>query len=71
MAHITANTSARDSVFANLRAFLADTAKSFVQFYQYRKTLNELAKLNDRELEDLGMSRGEITSIATKAVYGL
>ncbi|MFU1478458.1 DUF1127 domain-containing protein [Roseovarius sp. C7] len=37
---------------------------------EYNKTRNELAGLSDRSLADLGISRGEITAISHKAVYG-
>ena len=37
---------------------------------EYNKTRNELASLSDRSLADLGISRGEITAISRKAVYG-
>ena len=38
---------------------------------QYRKTLNELSRLSDRELEDIGVMRGDISEIARRNVYGI
>jgi uncharacterized protein YjiS (DUF1127 family) len=35
-------------------------------FFRYRETVRELSKLSDRELDDLGISRGDIASIAAK-----
>jgi uncharacterized protein YjiS (DUF1127 family) len=32
----------------------------------YRRTVNELSKLSNRELEDLGLSRYDITSVARR-----
>lgn len=37
------------------------------QAYRYYKTIFELARLSDMELEQLGMSRAEIVFIAYKA----
>lgn len=37
----------------------------------YTQTLRELNALTDRELMDLGLVRGNITSIAREAAYGL
>ena len=34
----------------------------------YRDTVNELGRLSNRELADLGINRGEIAAIARKAV---
>jgi uncharacterized protein YjiS (DUF1127 family) len=35
----------------------------------FRKTVNELASLSDRELNDLGLCRSMITDVARSAVY--
>lgn len=34
-----------------------------------RSTINELSKLTDRELNDIGISRGDIYSVAHEAYY--
>ena len=36
----------------------------------YRQTLRELNNLTDRDLNDLGIHRSMITSVATEAAYG-
>ena len=51
------------SPFARLRRAITD-------YWLYRKTLDELAALNDRELADLGISRLSIREIAHESVYG-
>ena len=33
-------------------------------YFRYRETVNELSRLTDRELDDLGISRYEIESVA-------
>jgi uncharacterized protein YjiS (DUF1127 family) len=49
--------------FARLRKAISD-------YRLYRKTLDELAALNNRELADLGISRFSIREIAHESVYG-
>lgn len=34
----------------------------------YRNTVSELSRLSNRELADLGISRGEIHTVARKAI---
>jgi uncharacterized protein YjiS (DUF1127 family) len=36
----------------------------------YRQTFNELSSMSDRELYDLGFTRGDIHGIAHEATYG-
>lgn len=49
-----------DGVLANLRAHRARRAA-------FRRTYDELAVLNDRELNDLGLSRTDIPAVARQA----
>lgn len=37
----------------------------------YRRTVNELTRLSDRELHDLGISRSEIRGLARSTVTGV
>ncbi|MBL4726450.1 MAG: DUF1127 domain-containing protein [Rhizobiaceae bacterium] len=39
----------------------------FRQWRSYRRTVNELNTLTTRELDDLGISRGDIPFVARKA----
>ncbi|ALN75730.1 DUF1127 domain-containing protein [Aureimonas sp. AU20] len=43
-------------------------ARSFNAWRQYRSTANELNRLSQRELSDLGISRSEIPDIARQSV---
>lgn len=43
--------------------------KSMQQRRMYRKTINELSALSDRELNDLGLCRSMIQDVARSAVY--
>jgi uncharacterized protein YjiS (DUF1127 family) len=38
--------------------------KSYSAWRKYRQTVNELNRMSDRELADLGIGRGEIASVA-------
>ncbi len=42
----------------------------FNTYRLYRKTVNELQGLSNRDLADLGLSRSGITATAREAVYG-
>lgn len=41
------------------------------QYRTYRRTVNELEALSTRELNDLGIVRGNVREVARSAVYGL
>ncbi len=42
--------------------------RSYTAWRKYRQTVDELSRMSDRELSDLGIARGEIGSIARRAV---
>ncbi|WP_035485434.1 DUF1127 domain-containing protein [Geminicoccus roseus] len=46
---------------------LLETVK---RWWLYRQTMNELSRLTDRELHDIGVMRSELESVATKAAAG-
>lgn len=43
-------------------------ARSFNNWRKYRQTCNELNRMSDRELNDLGIGRADISQVARKAV---
>lgn len=43
--------------------------KAYTSWRKYRRTIDELASMSDRELNDLGLSRSDIKSVAHKSVY--
>lgn len=43
-------------------------ARSFNNWRKYRQTCNELNRMSDRELNDLGIGRSDISAVARKAV---
>ncbi len=42
--------------------------RNYRNWRAYRDTVNELGRLSNRELADLGINRGEISAIARRSV---
>lgn len=42
--------------------------RNYRNWRRYRDTVNELSRLSNRELADLGINRGEIQAVARKAI---
>jgi uncharacterized protein YjiS (DUF1127 family) len=40
--------------------------RNYRNWRRYRETVTELSRLSNRELNDLGITRGEITAVATR-----
>ena len=59
----------RPAVNNRIGGFLNGVTARFAQYRTYRKTLDELQALSDRELSDLGISRHSVRSIAYRAAY--
>ena len=45
-----------------------NVARSLNNWRKYRETVSELGRMNNRELNDLGIDRGDIRSVARAAV---
>lgn len=45
-----------------ISAFVSSLVNAFAQWNDTRATRNELAKLSDLQLDDIGLTRGDITS---------
>lgn len=64
----------RGGVVAGVADYIAHVFADFAQASRnraaYRKTYAELRSLSDRDLADLGISRGEIERVSREAVYG-
>ena len=52
--------------FSGLVTWFQDLARQYKQYKQVRATIVELSKLSDRELNDIGISRGDIWAIANE-----
>lgn len=61
---------ALDRAFASANSRFEALRRTITEYRQYRKTYEELERLNDRELADLGILRCDIGRIARDAVYG-
>jgi uncharacterized protein YjiS (DUF1127 family) len=66
MATTTTNMTPRSNVFASMitRVHAAHTRRKM-----YRQTCSELYSLNDRELADIGLHRGMISSISFNGAF--
>ncbi|OQM76791.1 DUF1127 domain-containing protein [Manganibacter manganicus] len=42
--------------------------RNYRNWRRYRETVNELSRLSTRELNDLGISRGDISYVARKSI---
>lgn len=51
----------------SLRDYAAGLVSAFARYRAERRTAAELSALTDRELNDLGLSRGDISRIAREA----
>jgi len=66
----TTTTTFNAGLTARVSEFFGSIATGFANRRLYQKTFNELNALSDRELQDLGLSRSGLSSIAREAVYG-
>ncbi len=53
----------------NRQNFLGGLSRRISNYRTYRQTLGELQTLSDRELNDLGIHRSQLRSIAYRAAY--
>ena len=45
-----------------------NVARSFNNWRKYRQTVTELSRMSSRELQDLGINRADIQSVARQSV---
>ena len=71
MATFDTSRSAYGSVMAvsRISSFFAGAFGSFVAWNDSRVTRNALASLSDRELDDIGLIRGDIDSVSQQAFF--
>ena len=50
------------------KGIIMNVARSFTNWLTYRRAVNELGRLNNRALDDLGISRDQIPALARAAV---
>ncbi|SFR31421.1 protein of unknown function [Yoonia tamlensis] len=72
MAYMNANiqTVAGNSVLRMIANAFAAFKAAAAQRAVYRQVFTELENMTDRDLADIGIARGDITAVATKAAFG-
>jgi uncharacterized protein YjiS (DUF1127 family) len=50
-----------------MTAMFDNVVKNYRQWRNYRTTVNELSRLSSRDLNDLGIGRGDIEFVARRA----
>ena len=58
------------SILRSLRAALTGVWADIANRRNFGRTYNELSKLNNRELDDLGIARSQIAEVSHRAAYG-
>jgi uncharacterized protein YjiS (DUF1127 family) len=71
MAFTSTNTSALNGAISRLRSVSANFIETLQRRRLYRETVNQLAALSTRELDDLGISRSEIKSVARDSSFSV
>ena len=63
-------TTVKPGLTARVEAWIDAKRAQYAQYRIYRRTVDELSVLSDRDLIDLGIGRGEIKAIALDTAYG-
>jgi uncharacterized protein YjiS (DUF1127 family) len=50
------------------KGIIMNVARSFNNWRKYRQTVTELGRMSSRELQDLGINRADIQSVARQSV---
>lgn len=70
MAYVSSNRSATLSVASRLVEMMKEASEAYTAWRLYRRTLDELGQLSERELKDLGLNRSTLRQAAFEATYG-
>jgi uncharacterized protein YjiS (DUF1127 family) len=57
------------SAWQRLNGLWLDVTERLAKYWLYRSTMADLAMLSDRDLSDIGISRGSIDEVAAKTAY--
>lgn len=60
----------RDGRRTKSKETIMNFARSLTNWRKYRQTINELGRMSDRELRDLGIGREDIRRVARDAIAG-
>ncbi|MGR3435986.1 MAG: DUF1127 domain-containing protein [Shimia sp.] len=69
MAYASETLSTRGGLVAQAQGFAGGLAARYAKYRLYRQTVTALGELSNRELADLGLTRGEIRSVARETAY--
>jgi uncharacterized protein YjiS (DUF1127 family) len=64
MAHMTTTPFAQAGLFTRMKARFDDMRQAWRNYAEYRQTFDELSRLSDRELADVGLMRCDIEEVA-------
>ncbi|MBO6602646.1 MULTISPECIES: DUF1127 domain-containing protein [Paracoccaceae] len=70
MAYVSGSHSSALSFGDRLAEIKTQLVEAYTAHKLYRRTMTELERCSDRELNDLGLSRSMIKSVALEAAYG-
>ena len=70
MATIATNITNKSAITSAVAFAVTGLTQRIAQYRKYRRTIDELTGLSDHELNDLGLSRNGIVTIAHESVYG-
>jgi uncharacterized protein YjiS (DUF1127 family) len=70
MAYVNNSRAAEFGLRARLSGFVESLVARYAQYRLYRQTFDELNRLTDRELADLGLHRTMLSTVAAQAAYG-
>ena len=70
MAYAVQNKGTALSITARLGEIFTQASEAYLAWSVYRRTYNELSSLSARDLNDLGINRSTIRSIALESAYG-
>lgn len=70
MAYVSTSQVPHIALLERVKDFFAKTGEKMIRHRIYRTTLQELERLDDRDLADLGIRRSEIRRIAWNAGFG-
>ncbi len=69
MAYMTSTRAAQVSFYDRFAALAVGLKDAIARRRVYNQTVFELSHLSDRDLSDLGLSRGNIADVAREAAY--
>lgn len=65
----TLTTTNNTTTWPDIKGWLNNYTRKYAQQRAYRLTVKELSNLTDKELRDIGLTRGDIHSIAMETHY--